>query len=144
MEPEDPTRKTYGFKERDFKRDNASGAEAPPLPTAKELAMMAGPVTPSPKGATGPKADDPNDVYSALQQNRAVERQHGRDHVEIKKIKSKRLRDFAILLVGGNVLIIGSVVVMGPNVVSVMFGFGGVILFSISLTWIMWQVMDRY
>lgn len=143
MEP-DPPRKNYGFKEREFKRDNAPTGSVPPPPTVKELAMMAGPVTASPKGATGPKADDPNDVFATLQHNRAVEQQLGADAVEIRKIKSRRIRDFWMLLIGGNLLIVGSVVVLGPNVVTVMFGFGGVILFSISLTWIMWQVMGRY
>jgi hypothetical protein len=144
MEPEDPPRKNYGFKERDFKRDNAPSSGSAPMPTAKELAVLAGPVTPSPKGATKPKAGDPNDVFAALQQNRRVEQRHGGDQIEIRKIKSKRWRDFWLLLVGGNLLIVGSVVGLGPNVVTVMFGFGGVILFSISVTWIMWQVMSRY
>ncbi len=144
MEPEDPPRKHYGFKEREFKRENAPTASVPPPPTVKELAMMAGPVIASSKGATGPKAGDPNDVYATLQHNRAIEQNHGGDHVEIRKVKSKRWRDFWLLLIGGNLLIAGSVVVLGLNVVTVMFGFGGVVLFSISLTWIMWQVMGRY
>jgi hypothetical protein len=144
MEPEDPPRKNYGFKEREFKRDNAPSPGSAPMPTAKELAVMAGPVTASPKGATTAKAGDPNDVFTALQQNRRVEQRHGGDQVEIRKIKSKRWRDFWLLLIGGNLLIVGSVVGLGPNVVSVLFGFGGVVLFSVSLTWIMWQVMGRY
>jgi hypothetical protein len=144
MEPEDPPRKNYGFKDREFKRDNAVTGTTPPPPTAKELAMMAGPVVASPKGATGPKADDPNDVFSALQQNRAVEQGHGGDQIEIRKVKSRRRRDYWLMLIGGNLLIAGGVVVLGANVVSVMFGLGGVILFSISLTWIVWQVMGRY
>ena len=141
---EDPPRKVYGFKEREFKRDNAPAGSVPPPPTVKELAIMAGPVTASPRGATGPKAGDPNDVFVALQQNRQIEQAHGGDQIEIKKIRSKRLRDFWTLLIGGNLLIAGSVVVLGPNVATVMFAFGGVILFSIGVTWIMWQVMGRY
>jgi uncharacterized integral membrane protein len=143
MEPGDPPPKTYGFKEREFKRDNATGpADAPP--SAKDLAMMAGPVVKSPKGATGPKVDDPNDVFAALQKNRAIEKEHGLDHVEIRKVKSRRKKDYWILLIGGNLAIVATVLFAGPNVVSVLFGFAGVILFTISATWIMWQVMDRY
>jgi hypothetical protein len=144
MEPEDPPRKNYGFKEREFKRDNAPTGSVPPPPTVKELAMLAGPVTASPKGATGAKAGDPNDVFATLQRNRATEQEHGGDRIEIRKIKSKRRRDFWLMLIGGNLLIGGSVVVLGLNVFTVMFGLGGVILFSITLTWIVWQVMGRY
>lgn len=144
MEPEDPPRKHYGFKDREFKRDNAPQSDAAPMPTAKELAMMAGPVVKSPQGATGPKADDPNDVYATLQKNRSIEKQHGGDRVEIRKVKSRRKVDFWLMLVGGNVLIVGGVLVLGANVVTILFGFAGVIIFTLSLTWIMWQVMDRY
>jgi hypothetical protein len=140
---EEPPRKNYGFKEREFKRDNSVGRAGAP-PTAKELAMLAGPVIPTPKGATGPKADDPNDVFTTLQQNRAIERQLSGDQIEIREVKSKRLRDYWIMLIGGNLFIIGGVLLVGPNVISVMFGFGGVLIFSLSLTWIVWQVMGRY
>jgi predicted phage tail protein len=143
MEPDDPPPKTYGFKEREFKRDNATGkADAPP--TAKEMAIMAGPVVKSPKGATGPKAGDPNDVYTALQHNRAVEKQRGLNEIEIREIKSRRKRDYWLLIVGGNILIVGTVVVLGANAITAIFGLGGVILFNVGLTWVMWQVMDRY
>jgi hypothetical protein len=144
-EPPDPPRKLYGFKERDFKRDNAPAPGSAPVPTAKELAMMAGdPVRTGRGGEVGARPGDPNDVYSALQRNRATEQAHGLDQVEIREIQSRRKRDFWLMLVGGNVLIVGLVGVLGPNVVTVMFGFGGVVIFTISLTWIMWQVMGRY
>lgn len=143
MEPDDPPPKTYGFKEREFKRDNAMGkADAPP--TAKEMAIMAGPVVKSSKGATGPKAGDPNDVYTALQHNRAVEKQRGLNEIEIREVKSRRKRDYWLMLVGGNILIVGTVAVLGANAITAIFGLGGVILFNVGLTWIMWQVMDRY
>jgi len=151
----DPPRKVYGFKARDFKRDNAPASAEPPQPTAKELAMMAGtPVPAVQKKPTGPKADlsavgrakadDPNDVYAVLQQNRQSAARHGLNEVEIKKIKSRRKRDFWLILVGGNLAIIGAVVLTNINVVTVIFGLSGLIVFSLSLSWIMWQVMDRY
>jgi uncharacterized integral membrane protein len=125
MEPDDPPRKKYGFKDREFPRDNAPAA-GNPLPTAKELAMMAGPVAPTAsKAPPEPKAGDPNDV-------------------EIKVIKSRRKRDFWLVLVGGNLAIIGAVWFSGINVTTVVFGLAGLIVFSIGLSWIMWQVMDRY
>ena len=144
MEPDDPPPKTYGFKPREFKRDNVREPGAEPLPTAKELAILAGPVVASPKGATGPKAGDPNDVFAHLQGNRAVEKQHGLDAVEVRKVKRRKLRDFCLLLVGGNLAIIGAVFATNFNVVTALFGLAGVVMFSLGLTWIMWPVMDRY
>jgi hypothetical protein len=145
MESPDPPRKNYGFKERDFKRDNAHPSALPPMPTAKDLAMMSGPEPPATARAkAAPKPGDPNDVFTVLQQNRAVEQRGGRDEIEIRKVKSRRKRDFWLMLVGGNLLIIGMVAITGFNVVSVIFGLAGIIILSLSLTWIMWQVMDRY
>ncbi len=145
MEPDDPPRKHYGFKDRAFKRDNAPSSENAPMPTAKELAMLAGdPVRTGRGGATGAKAEDPNDVYAVLDRNRSSEKTHGGDQIDIREVKSRRKRDFWLLLIGGNGFIVGSVAFLGTNVVTVMFGFAGVVLFSIGLTWIMWQVMGRY
>jgi hypothetical protein len=155
----DPPRKVYGFKERDFKRDNAPASGAPPPPTVKELAMMATKDGSSgglalPKPPAGPKADlsavgrakadDPNDVYAVLKQNRQSAAKHGLNEVQIKEIKSRRKRDFWLIIVGGNLAIIGSVWFSGINVITVIFGLAGLILFSISVSWIMWQVMDKY
>ena len=145
MEPPDPPRKNYGFKDREFRRDNAHPSGLPPVPTAKDLAMMSGPEAPAATRAkAGPKPGDPNDVFTVLQQNRAVEQREGLDAIEIRKVKSRRKRDFWLMLVGGNLLIIGMVAITGFNVVSVIFGLAGIIILSLSLTWIMWQVMDRY
>jgi len=144
MEPDDPPPKTYGFKARDFKRDNVRGPGAAPLPTAKELAKLAGPVTASPKGATGPKADDPNDVFTHLQGNRAVEKQHGRDEMEIRKVRSRRRRDYWLLLVTSEMLL-GTITWQGRANPFVFVGaLAGMVLFGVAITWIMWQVMDRY
>jgi len=144
MEPDDPPRKNYGFKNREFKRENSPATGAPPVPTAKEMAIMAGPVVLTPKGATGPKAGDPNDVYAAMQRNRAMENKLGLNQVEIREVKSRRKRDFWLVLVGGNLAIIALVAVLGLNPATVIFGLAGLIIFSLGLSWVMWQVMDRY
>ena len=86
----------------------------------------------------------PNDVYGVLQTNRAVEQKHGLNEVEIKRIKSRRKRDFLILIIGGNLAIVGAVALGGFNLVSVIFGLSGLIVFSLGVTWIMWQVMNKY
>ncbi|AOS44574.1 hypothetical protein Verru16b_01637 [Lacunisphaera limnophila] len=150
----DPPRKHYGFKEREFKRDNVITPGAAPLPTTKDLAIAAG-TRPNPAArpaapkadlsAVGPaKADDPNDVYAVLQANRRAAQQHGLGEIEIKAVKSRRKREFWLLIVGGNVAILGGVFLSGINVITVVFGLAGLIIFSLGLSWVMWQVMDKY
>ncbi len=144
MESDDPPRKNYGFKDREFKRDNPTGPAAAPLPTAKELAKMAGPVTPSPKGATGPKAGDPNDVYNALLKNRAIEQAHGLDQIEIRKIKRRKMRDYCIIMLPSQALL-GAITFLGRgNPIVFVCGLAGMVMMGITITWIMWQIMDRY
>lgn len=144
MEPDDPPPKTYGFKEREFKRDNAPSSAAAPMPTAKDLAKLAGPVIRSPTGATGPKAGDPNDVYNALQKNRAIEQAHGLDQFEIRKIKRRRMRDYCIIMVPTEVLL-GTITYLGRgNPVVFVCGLAGMVMLGTIITWIMWQLMDRY
>lgn len=152
----DPPRKHYGFKERDFQRDNVSAPGDAPMPTAKDLAMLASrapgkapghnaPTSKTDPSAAGPaRTDDPNDVFAVLRENRRAARQHGLNEVGIKEIKSRRARDFWLLLVGGNLAIIGGVYLSGLNVITVIFGLAGLIVFSLGLGWIMWQVMDKY
>ena len=60
------------------------------MPTTKDLARMAGdPVYPGRGGATAAKAGDPNDVYAALQHNRAIEQHHGLDAVETRVVSAE-------------------------------------------------------
>lgn len=146
MEPDDPPPKVYGFKERAFKRDNARTSDAHPMPTAKELAKLAGPPIHRPGlSAAGPaKADDPNDVFTHLQGNRAVEKRHGLDEMEIKKVRSRRRRDYWLLLVTSEMLL-GTITWQGRANPFVFVGaLAGMVLFGVAVTWIMWQVMDKY
>jgi len=141
----DPPRKNYGFKDRDFQRDNAASSAVPPLPTAKELAIMAGPVAQHGRAAAGKrKADDPNDVYAALEKNRAVEKKLGLNEVEIRELKSRRKRDYWLLLITSQCAL-GAVAYVGR---ANPFFFVGAIaamgFTAAALTWIMWQVMNKY
>jgi hypothetical protein len=142
----DPPRKNYGFKDREFKRDNALSSAEPPPPTAKELAMMSGPVA---KKADLPsvalaKEGDPNDVYALLQQNRAVEKQHHLDEFEIKKIKNRRRRDYWLLLftIESTLGVVAYVGRGNPFVFACSIAAMGFL--ALGLTWIMWQVMSKY
>ena len=106
---------------------------------------MAGPVAKHGQAAAGArKPDDPNDVYAVLDENRSVEKKLGLNEVEIRELKSRRRRDYWTLLIGGNLAIVGAVALSGFNLISVIFGLSGLIVFSLGATWIMWQVMDKY
>jgi len=144
MDAPDPPRKNYDFKERTFRRDNAPSSGQPPMPTAKELAMMAGPAAPTAKSPRTPKAGDPNDVFALLQHNRSMENRLGLDQVEIRKIKSRRKRDYWLLLLSSEALL-GVITYLGRgNPVTFVCGLAGMVMVGVSLTGIMWQIMDRY
>ena len=146
MEPDDPPPKTYGFKEREFKRDNTPSS--PPPPTAKEHALASGHVDSAPRkvppsgGAN--RAADPNDVYAVLEKNRAIEQKFGLNEVQIKEIKSKRQRDYWLMMLTINPALITIAVLGRHNFIILVSALAGVIVVSIGLTWIMWQVMSKY
>ena len=141
----DPPRKNYGFKEREFKRDNPLPSEAAPMPTAKELAMMAGPVAQHGKAAAGAqKADDPNDVYAVLQGNRTVEKQLGLNEVEIRQIKNRRKRDYWLIMLTVEPTL-GLIAYLGRgNPFVLACSVAGMGFLALGFTWIMWQVMSKY
>ncbi|HVU16958.1 MAG TPA: hypothetical protein VHD32_08530 [Candidatus Didemnitutus sp.] len=142
----DPPRKTYGFKPREFKRDNAPVSEVGRMPTAAELAKVASEgkivAPPAPRGA---KPDDPNDVYATLQLNRSAEQVHEEPVADPgKKREHRRKRDYWIVLLSSEA-VLGTIGFLGRhNVVVLMFAFGGMIFVAGAVTWIMWQVMGRY
>jgi len=141
----DPPRKNYGFKERTFKRDERPASASRPPVTVQDLAKLAGPVTRStPVPSTAPKADDPNDPFATLQRNRAAEKKSGGDDIEIRQVSSRRKRDYWFLIIAGNLAIILPSFILGPNAMTLGAGLAGVIIYSLGLTWVMWQVMGRY
>ncbi len=139
----DPPRKNYGFKDREFTRDNTLTSAAPP--TAKELAIMSGHVRKAGLSAVGSaKADDPNDVYAILHANRAVEQKGGLNEVEIREIKSRRKRDYWLLLISSEV-VLGVVAYAGRgNAFVLACSVAAMGLIAFGLTWVMWQVMNKY
>jgi hypothetical protein len=87
----------------------------------------------------------PTDVYQVLQDNLARENAAGLNVVKpVPKRPSRRKRDFWLLLVLGNLTIAATVHFAGGNVMSNLFSLAGIILLSVSLTWVMWFAMDDY
>ena len=142
----DPPRKNYGFKDREFKRDNRRSTSVPPMPTAADLAKLAGGPVVSGAPKNTPKAGDPNDVHAILAQNRAAEQKFGGDEIEVKKVSSRRQRDYWLVFLTSEI-VCGGVVVLGvkqANPFFLVFGLAGMVLVGLAVTWIMWQLMDRY
>lgn len=165
----DPPRKNYGFKEREFVRDNrpASASQAP-MPTAQDLAKLGaaspaevgGALRPDKPAATGnrtsghkappiqsaAKPGDPNDVHAILQQNRAAEKIFGGDLIEIRKVSTRRKRDYWLIFLTAEIFFGGVVVIgaKGHNPFFLVFGLAGMVILGIGITWVMWQLLDRY
>jgi hypothetical protein len=139
----DPPRKTYGFKEREFQRDNRPASGSQPPISAQDLAKQAGPVARTvPVPSNAPKPGDANDVFAALDKNRTVEKSAGGDTIAVRQVSSRRTRDYWLALTGGNIVIAGGALFFGG--VALIFGLAGIIIYSLGLTWVMWQVMNRY
>lgn len=114
----EPPRKVYGLKPREFDHVNAPGR--------------------APSKATE------HDVYKILEQNQAAEQKAGINEVEIKEVKSRRRRDYWLLMSTGLAFfgIIGWFGRHDPYVY--VFAYSGAVLVAVGLTWIMWFIMGDY
>lgn len=84
------------------------------------------------------------DVMEILGDIRQAEIASGRDHIRGGRFRiSKRSRDFWIMLIAGNTLLVGGGIAM-QNTSSIVFGFAGSGLYTFGLLWSMYGVMDRY
>jgi hypothetical protein len=118
MEPDEPPRKDYVMKEREFERVNAvPGTQA---------------------------RSSEHDIHSILEQNRAVEQRKGLNEVVIKQTVSRRKRDFWLLFVPSNLLLAILTWQGRDNPFFLTAGLSAMVLVSLGLTWIMWFVMGDY
>lgn len=84
------------------------------------------------------------EVTDILQDIRQSEIVSGRDHLRQNRFRiTKRTKDFWILLIAGNTLLLGGAIAM-QNTVSLVFGIGGSGLYTFALLWSMYGVMGRY
>ena len=100
-------------------------------------------VNPAPSGGPPPPA---NDIFAIQREIRAREIASGMD--ELKPVgtprRSRRRRDYWLLLLGGNGAIIGLAALVGFNPMTIVYAFAGVVLWTVGLTWVMWFVMGDY
>lgn len=88
----------------------------------------------------GPKVD----VTTLLDGVRRMERDAGLDEVRPERFKvSRRTKDFWIMLVIGNALLLGGGIAM-QSLTSLVFAIGGMGLFTFGLLWSMYGVMGKY
>ena len=117
-DPPDPPRKHYGLKPREFDHVNAQGR--------------------------APAKSTEHDVYKILEQNQAAEQKAGINEVEIKEVKSRRRRDYWLLMSLG-LGFFGTAAWLGRNNPYVLVpAFSGMVLVTLGLTWIMWFIMGDY
>jgi hypothetical protein len=156
-DPTDPPRKFYKLKPTEFEIVNAPSGSAPvdSTPTnvqahlraanagqPKVKARPATPATPAPPSVPVPRE---NDVHAMLRDNLARANAAGLNDVPVgPKRRSRRKRDYFLLLIPVNGFF--GFMAFGPhaNAVSFVYGLAGIVVFSIGLTWVMWFVMDDY
>lgn len=130
---------------RDFAVANPpASAPSPDAPTDVAGHLQAA-ATPRSDLSPAPPGPAENDVHALLRDNLAAAEKAGLHAVTpVQRRRSRRRRDYWIVLIGFDLLIVALVLLVGPNVVSLLFGFGGIVFFNLGLTWIMWMLVDDY
>jgi len=149
QEPSEPTppetpRREFRFKPTEFERTNRPVDEDDNQPAIdlRTLYRQANAASPPARPAEPPAE---NEVHEILRANLERAKEDGLDELILRpKRLSRRKQDYWLLLIGGNVLFAGLVLLMAKNIVSLVFGGSGMIFYSLALTWIMWFVMDDY
>lgn len=97
-------------------------------------------------GAVTARADDPNDVVSLRHELRAREIADDKDRIEIRKRKSRRKRDYWLLMTALNVGfgVVFAYGLLHRNPVLMLYSFAGIVMGSIGITWVMWFIMSDY
>jgi hypothetical protein len=144
-EPE-PASREFRLKPTDFERVNRpvneSGPGNAPIDVQQLYRQANLPPPPPTPGAAPPRE---NDVHAILRDNVAREKAQGLNAVvPQRRPVSRRTRDFWVLFVGGNSLVVGMVALLHKNPVTLVFGFSAIVFFSLGLIWVMWMVMDDY
>ena len=142
-EPE-PPRKIYQFKDKEFERVNkslgvSSADSADPnddVPIDIQDLYRSANASPVVKSDSVPVE---NEIHDILRENLARDKAAGLHDIEFKpRRKSKRTKDYLMLVIGGNLLLTGGFFIMP------VFAGAGFVLYNVCLIWVMWVVMDDY
>jgi hypothetical protein len=150
----DPRRKYYQLKPREFELLNdppsafsPHGHKARPQQTEKieVLDLYQQARTPGPVLGPVQKTAEKNEVHVILHDNLSRANAAGLNTLVPKlKRKSRRKRDFFVVLIP--LLAFFTFAAFGPysNVVMMAYGVAGIIISTLGLTWVMFFVMDDY
>jgi len=83
----------------------------------------------------------PIDVRDILQENL---RNANEKPIEFERTSSRRNRDYVILMIVGNLLLTGLLMLGSRNAVSVIFFVSGLTVFNVALAWVMLAVISDY
>jgi hypothetical protein len=155
-EPE-PPRKFYDFKPREFERVNPPGPVAPriaspirgtrPVSTSEPITVqdILREANAGPSATSGGQLTAKNDVHAHLQTNLESANAAGLNALKpFVPRPSRRKRDYWILMAVGNALFAAITLLGHDNPMVFVCGVGGATIFSVSVTWVMWSIMDRY
>lgn len=153
----DPPRVFYTLKPREFERANPPPAPPPSVPSPGESPvpatsdridirdLYAQAATPVPLLTHGDRSVVRNEVHELLHDNLARANAAGMNDLAPKpRRRSRRLRDYFILVIPLDAFF--GFAAFGPyqNVVTLAFGVGGMIVTTLGIGWVMFFVMDRY
>lgn len=93
----------------------------------------------NPDGSSSPKID----VTDILKANLRVQQEH-QASVDLQSGKCRKKRDYWLCLILVNVGLVVPFFILEKNVVTALFSFAAMILFSAGFSWVMWQVVDDY
>jgi hypothetical protein len=118
-EPETPPPRKFELKRPTFERLNAPPGTQP--------------------------ASAAHDVYAIRHELREREKASGLDALAPAPPRvSRRKRDYWLLMAAGNAGLLSLLLLGRGNVVVLVFALAGSIIFSLGVTWVMWQIMGDY
>jgi len=87
---------------------------------------------------------EPIQVEKILRDNLKIGNEAKPFVLDLEKKTSRRKRDYILLMVGGNAVILLLFSFLPHDPLVRLFGWSAVGLFSLAVTWVMWGVMDNY
>ena len=156
----DPPRKFYDFKPREFEaaneppRNPAPTGKSQPAPDpgvirvhddridVRELARIA--TGDRPALGTNAVVNRPNEVHAILRDNLARANAAGLNEVSLRQRRSRRLRDYLIVVTVFNVPLGAFAWFSRGDPFVLVFLLAGFVFFNIRFAWNVWAIMDDY
>lgn len=95
-------------------------------------------------GHDDPERSDEEISITGILKDNAAREQAAENPVLPKKISRRKSRDFLILVILGNLLLLAPLLIQPSNLFVAIFSVSGMLVFTIGLTWIIWFVLSDY